>query len=252
MHALATYADQKLNRAKRVPVPDDTTLWKHWKAFGESCGESQVEFQNPLMLTLLLLEMLGARCVAEATAVDLDRERIKDAVLEYLGVSIGHHRDQLYLSEYVAYKARQRIFNIELDVEAKNTIVAEAIKLKNCIVEDPDVLDEGKIQMQFEDVGGNGEPQDDDIQHTQEENAVTTTEQLFDCAAVIDLLCRREEIAATSKPGRHADAHVRMRDYAKTFATILKDVDEKRPLKRESNVFFHSDVAIYHAAVSSG
>ena len=243
VNVLAAYAEQKINRAKRVPVPDDTTLWKQWKPDGEQCDAMQVEFREPPMLTLLLLKLFGARCAADAGSVDLDRERLKDGVLGFLGVSSGHHDDQLYLSEYVAYKARQRIFNIELDVEAKNTIVAEATKLKDCIVEDPVVLDEAKNVMQFEDVGGNGEIEDDDTPQAEGSNAVMISEQFFDCAAVVDLLCRRKEIAATTKPGRHADANVRMRDYAKTFDAILKSVGEKRSLKREVNVCFHADVA---------
>ncbi len=242
VHILAGYAECKLNRAKRIPVPDDTTLWKQWKDTGRSCG---IQMVTQPMLTVLLLKMCGSRCAAEPIGgfIDLDRERIKDLVFKFLDVSCDHHDDQLYLSEYVAYKARQRIFNIELDIEAKNTIVVEATKLKNCIVEDPVVLEEAKNNMQFEDVGGNGVMEDEDILEPDHAQAVITSEQLFDCADVLDILCRREEIAATLKAGRHADAHIRMKEYAKTFASILKGVGEKRTLKREDNVCFHAEVA---------
>ena len=112
VHLLAGYAECKLNRAKRIPVPDDTTLWKQWKDTGRSCG---IQMVTQPMLTVLLLKMCGSRCAAEPNGgfIDLDRERIKDLVFEFLDVSCDHHDDQLYLSEYVAYKARQRIFNIE-------------------------------------------------------------------------------------------------------------------------------------------
>ena len=85
--------------------------------------------------------------------------------------------------------------------------------------------------------------EDEDILEPDHAQAVITSEQLFDCADVLDILCRREEIAATLKAGRHADAHIRMKEYAKTFASILKGVGEKRTLKREDNVCFHAEVA---------
>ena len=80
------------------------------------------------MLTLLVLKICGATCTEEASPsiVHVDQERITHTVIEFLTDSCGRHEDQLYLSEYVSHKLQQRIFNIELDVEAKNTIVVEA------------------------------------------------------------------------------------------------------------------------------
>ena len=75
-------------------------------------------------------------------------------ILAGSGVCVGQHADQLTLAEFVAVKTRDLLFNIDVDVEARNTVVVEAKKLANCIVEDDGISDGEAPTMQFEDVGG--------------------------------------------------------------------------------------------------
>ena len=65
----------------------------------------------------------------------LDIDRVEDCIHLFLGLRTGHHDDQLYLSEFVAHKARQWLFNVDMDVEARNTVVVQATKLQNCTLE---------------------------------------------------------------------------------------------------------------------
>ena len=64
------------------------------------------------------------------------------------------HGDQLYLAEFVAVKARQRLFHIDLDVEARNSVVVQAAKLQNCSFEEAADLQDDRPRFEFEDVGG--------------------------------------------------------------------------------------------------
>ncbi len=67
----------------------------------------------------------------------LDLERIVERINEYtFGFRGAHHDDQLYLSEFVAFKAKELLFNIDLDVEARNAVVVQAAKLQNCSSEE--------------------------------------------------------------------------------------------------------------------
>ena len=82
-----------------------------------------------------VLQQLASRGTqaANGSEMHLDLERIVDRISEYtFGFRGAHHDDQLYLSEFVAFKARELLFNIDLDVEARNTVVVQAAKLQSC------------------------------------------------------------------------------------------------------------------------
>ena len=86
-------------------------------------------------------------------------------VLECACISTGQHPRQLYLAEYVALKARDVLFHIDMDIDARNTVVLQAKKLANCIVKDVEESEGECSQMEFEDVGGawhDDDEQDDD------------------------------------------------------------------------------------------
>ena len=51
-------------------------------------------------------------------------------------------------------KACERLFNIDLDMEARNAVVARASKLKNCSFEEATDLQDDRPCFEFEDVGG--------------------------------------------------------------------------------------------------
>ena len=95
--------------------------------------------------------------------------------------------------------------------------------------------------MQFEDVGGNDDIDDETLMEPEHMDTLARSEQMYECADVVKLLCRQEEIATTTKSRKHTVAHVRMRDCAKTFSSVLKGVADNRALKRDNNVCFRAE-----------
>ena len=49
---------------------------------------------------------------------------------------------------------RQRLFDIDLDVEARNSVVVQAANLQNCSFENAADLQDDRPRFEFEDVGG--------------------------------------------------------------------------------------------------
>jgi hypothetical protein len=83
IEVLAMAAGQKLQRAKRIPVFQDTTICKDWN----QCRRN------------LALRRIGQHMTQKGTTrastgeVHLDLERVEDRINEYLGVSTGRHED---------------------------------------------------------------------------------------------------------------------------------------------------------------
>ena len=46
-----------------------------------------------------------------------------ECILLFLGLELGYHPDQLHLAEFAAVKAREKLFHIDLDIDARNTVV---------------------------------------------------------------------------------------------------------------------------------
>ena len=58
-----------------------------------------------------------------------------------------YHADQLFLSEFSAVHLRQILFHIDMDVEARNTVVVKAQQLQNCVVEAEEVERVHRLQV---------------------------------------------------------------------------------------------------------
>ncbi len=84
----------------------------------------------------------------------LNLERPVCLILECMDICTGRHPDQLTLAEYVALRARDVLFHIDMDVDARNTVVVQAKSWANCAVEDEEELEDDAPKMEFEDVGG--------------------------------------------------------------------------------------------------
>ena len=99
------------------------------------------------MVPTMLQQIVGQKAVAEEIfLIHADAPRIADTIHDFLYAvrspdgtasfpNRRRHEDQLYLSECVAHKARQLVQNINLGVEARNTVAVQAAKLKDCTFE---------------------------------------------------------------------------------------------------------------------
>ena len=144
----------------------------------------------------------------------------------------GQHLHQLTLAEFVAVGAHQILSNIDMHSEAKNTVVVEAKKLANCTVEDDadELVDDDGPKLQFEDVGGQWDEDADGRLEEKEVSIGVQSEKIYNWNEIKSLLCRDRELHCTEKPGRHADAHVNMRDHADFFAPAMQRFGSSRPL----------------------
>ena len=144
----------KTDLAKRVAVIKDTTVFKEWEL--ESPNSSERRKRPYRLLLKHCLEVLFRRFAESVSegVLHLNLERPMCLVLECAGISTGRHPHQLYLAEYVALKARDVLFHFDMVIDARNTVVLQAKKLANCIVEDVEESEGECSQMEFEDVGG--------------------------------------------------------------------------------------------------
>ena len=148
-------AEEKLARSKRIPVIHDTTLFKTWEEERAvtPAGKPPKRFGQVELRRLVQL-LVRARVTKDPDARVFGLERVDDRILQCLNVCTGHHKDQLYVAEFTAFKARELLFNIDLDLEARNTAVVQATKLQNCSFEEAAGLPDDAVKMEFEDVGG--------------------------------------------------------------------------------------------------
>jgi len=220
IETLAQAGQEKTNRAKRIPVVKDTTVFKECSV-ARSCDSEQSgkdaaellaqkiqeskEFA-PTLIRLCLEQHLGN--LLEKGDRELPRgmvwnntERILQVICQCLDIHSGPHPDQLHLAEYVAYKARDVLFNLDLSVDARssavNTIAASKGQLT---VEDdgPDPFSDPPGVYDIENVGGDPEDEDlgDGATTVDIDNKVEIMARMRDAHAIQNLLSRRREIEA--------------------------------------------------------
>ena len=198
------------------------------------------------MVPMMLQQIVGQKAVAEEIfLIHVDLPRIADTIHDFLyavrspdgTVSFPNrrrHEDQLYLSEYVAHKARQLVQNINLDVEARNTVAVQAAKLKDCTFEGGGGLEDDRVPIEFEDVGGAcGDDIEDPAEKPDRSKPRTVSDRILDLEQVTALLCREEE--AQTKGARTTDAKQNMRNYVKAFGSTLNQFGEPIALMPRKN-----------------
>ena len=224
IEVLADSGQKKTDRAKRIAVIKDTTAFKAWDV--QTLSKGGVE---------RCLQVLVNEAVARAPLdeMHLNLERPVSLRLRFLDVCTGQHPDQLSLAEFVALKARDVLFHIDMDVGARNTVVVDANKWANCVVEDEEEPEGEAPKIEFEDVGG---AWNDEVDVIGEDEVLCKRclagDKIYDWAVIETLLCRQSEIKATEAAGRHADAHTNMGAYASTFGPKLQGCGKTR-LERE-------------------
>ena len=148
IEALADSGQEKTDRAKRIAVIKDTIPFKGCNLQSPTKGDKLCRWR-----LLCAMHRLISRRPEDASR-HINFERAVLTILEFAAVPTGQHPDQLTLAEFAALQARQTLFHIDMDVDARNTVVVQAKSLANCVVEDDkEPQDEGP-KIEFEDVGG--------------------------------------------------------------------------------------------------
>ena len=86
--------------------------------------------------------------------------------------------------------AHQIFTNIDMETEAKNTVVIEAKKMANCTVEEDDdeVAEDDAPKVQFEDVGGQWDEDADGRLEEKEASMGLQSERIYDWNEIKGLL----------------------------------------------------------------
>ena len=154
IEVLAELGQSKLDRAKRVAVIRDCTVFKQWEL--SSPSEQDQKHRKRSMQQRHVIGQLLNKCASMQPAGELHVHlaRPLEHILLFLGLEFGYHPDQLHLAEFAAVKAREKLFHIDLDIDARNTVVHKAQQMSRCTVEEEPEPAPQRIRMEFEDVGG--------------------------------------------------------------------------------------------------
>jgi hypothetical protein len=245
IEVLADRGQQKTDRAKRIAVIKDTSVLKDWELQSPDGGDPQL--RRKLVPLRRVLQQLLQEAVVHAQLDEhvrephVNLERPFCLMLEYLDVCTGNHTDQLSLAEFAALEIREVLFNIDMDVDARNTVVVQAKKLANCVVEDDEQLEGDAPTVEFEDVGGAWHEAEDNSEDEGGNGRGVVADKIYDWTIIESLLNREEEIKATEAPGRHADAHTNMREYADIFGPSMRQSANERTLTPSRNLRFESE-----------
>ena len=164
-------------------------------------------------------------------------------ISRYMGLDLGYHLDQLHLAEFAAVKAREKLYHIDLDIDARNTIIQKAQNLARCAVEDEQELAPARKQLEFEDVGGDYvEPTTDDLELTLKTMKGYSMEAEFTTADIKRLLARETEVECARHParGRTKESYKQMLNVAEVFEGIT-DLFMKKTLPVEPSTRLHFD-----------
>lgn len=131
-------------------------------------------------------------------------------------------------------KAREKLFHIDLDSDARNTVVRKAQKMARCTLEEEPESAPQRSRLEFEDVGG----QHVDDMADELELALKTTKGFqmdadFNASDIKNLLNREVEVesARNPAPGRTKDSHKQMLGVANVFADAME-------------LFMHTDIPV--------
>ena len=143
-------------------------------------------------------------------------------VLEFLNSHAGLHEEMLLPDEFVAWHVRRYNANMDTDMLARRGLRKPAQMEKQPVVEDDGGFVPENADMCFETeyVGGDTGVDDIPIEDDALLPAVRGALQLG-LTDVRDVLRRQEEIAATHRPGRPAEKHKQMADFATIFGAEM-------------------------------
>ena len=218
MNRLAQRAQEKHDRARRIGVIHDTTLFK---------GVDDCTFSDDSneQCRTKMLQILIQQAIRWSTGGGSYLEPIIELTMQHLGVPLPWHPDQAHIAEWQAGSAREIILNLDNSVDAKNVAQKQAAKHKSSIVCDPNAEhdnDRGP-RMYIEDLGG--APADFENDEEEPEEGRSSKQPLRISAAHVEkVLTRSAEREAVKRQGRHKDMHTEMARVAEIFGDNIDEV----------------------------
>ena len=166
-------------------------------------------------------------------------------ICRYMGLDLGYHPDQLHLAEFAALKAREKLYHIDLDIDARNTIIQKAQNLARCAVEDEQEIAPVRRQLEFEDVGGDYvEPTTDELELTLKTMKGYSMEAEFTATDIKRLLARETEVECARHParGRTKESYKQMLNVAEVFeSTTNLFMKQTLPVEPSTRMHFGED-----------
>ena len=218
MNILAKRAQDKHNKARRIGVIHDTTLFK---GIDDATLSEDANEQRRLKMSQILIQ----QAIRLSTGGGSYLEPIIELTMRHLGVPLPWHADQPHMAEWQACSAREILFNLDKSVDARNVAQKQAAKHKSSIVCDPNAEhDEDRgPRMHIEDLGG--APADmEDNEDDPEEERMSKQPLRIGAAQVEKVLTRSVEREAVKRQGRHKDMHTEMARVAEIFGDNIDEV----------------------------
>ena len=225
MHILAQRAQEKHDRARRIGVIHDTTLFKGVDDVSLNVDANrQFQCDSP-PLTLKMLQILIQQAIRVSTGGGSYLEPIIERTMQHLAVPLPWHPDQPHIAEWQAGSAREILLNLDKSVDARNVAQKQAAKHKSSIVCDPNAEhdDDRAPRMYIEDLGGAAADFENDEEEP-EEGRSSKQPLRISAAHVEKVLTRSAERKAAERPGRHKDMHTEMARVADIFKDTIDEV----------------------------
>ena len=138
------------------------------------------------------------------------------------------------MAEFAAVKAREKLFHIDLDIDARNTVVRKAQEMSRCTLEEEPESVPKPVRMEFEDVGGQHiDDMADDLELAMKTTKGFQMDVVLNAGDIKKLLNREVEVesARNPTPGRIKDSHKQMFGVATVFTDAM-------------NLFMQTDIPV--------
>jgi len=242
---LAELGQKKLDREKRIAVIRDCTPFKQWEL--SSPDEQSRQHRNRSMLRRHFLgELLSQHAsIQPAGELHIHLARPLECIMLFLGLELGYHPDQLHLAEFAAVKAREKLFHIDLDIDARNTVVHKAQQMSRCTAEEEAEPTPKRARMEFEDVGGQHiDDMTDDLELLMKTAKGFLMDPDFNVRDIRSLLTREAEVEAARHPtpGQTKESYKQMLGVADVFEEAMERfMQPGAPVESSARVHFGVD-----------
>ena len=152
-------------------------------------------------------------------------------ISEYVEIRVPWHREQLHLAEFVALRAREILFNLDLSIDAKNMAAQKAARHRGLVTE-AEADDPTPRVEQFDGDGEDVEgivPDDEHVEMDGEESEgprVGETCKQVQQSMLLDIVTRRAEIAEANAAGQTRDMYKVMKQVHDIFEDHLDDMKQ--------------------------
>jgi len=251
---LADDAEAKKQRAKRILVIHDCTLVKQHKFRKVWLHSIRHDLDLPLPdrevvahvrhVQVAMTKLIRLAVRRMPLGVCARHERAVEHILSWAGLPILRHEEQPYTSEFTAHTIRERLFNLDLSIEAHNRAKAKEAKSKAIplLLEEQAPLDGSADAPSFH--------QDDTGFVADEENCDQskpdgiTAVKIQDLKHLASIITRQAEVKAAMQGKRTRDQFQDMRTVADVFSDDLNSFLDAFDTRRVQNEKLGHDVDV--------